>query len=157
MESLLLEGKLGSRLFSIFGNEIDVMINDGVGGGRSGFWSKGDGRLRNGSLSELSLNPSDSLFKLGRLQWNAQIVTVNIPSTLSSRTLVPDQRVRGTLRALASEFPTPRELLASPPPSFGDRFTRALGDVHVSHRKLFAFLEVVEGDQGEFGRAGFVE
>jgi len=150
VERLLLERELGRRLLSkIFRNVITVSVS--TDGGRRG---RG---LGSSGLSELSLDPSDGFFKLGRLQRNAQIVTVNIPGILSSRILDPDQRVRSALGALASKLPTPREFLTSPSPSFGDGFTRALGDVYVSHRELLAFLEVTEGNQGEFGCAGFVE
>jgi hypothetical protein len=135
----------------------DLFVDVGVDGVGSGFWGGGDRRLRNGSLSELSLDPSNSLFQLGRLQRDAQIVIVTIPNTLSTRILGLDQRLRSALGALASELPAPRELLTPPPPGVGDGFIRALVNVHVGHRELVAFLEVAEGDQGEFGRAGLVE
>jgi len=151
VESLLLEGELGNGLLST------VSVSVSICGSGSGLWGRGCRRLRNSSLSELGLDPGNSLFKLGRLQRNTQIVNVNIPSTLSARILGPDQCVRSALGAFASELPTPRELLASPSSSFGDGFIGALGDVHVSHRELLAFLEVAEGDKGEFGCAGFVE
>ena len=148
MENLFLGGGLGGRLLSRDMSIVGVRVcRSGCG-----FWSRGDGSLRNSSLSELSLDPSNSLFELGRLQRNTKIVTVILLGTLTL-----GQRVRSALGAFASKLPAPRKLLTSPPPSLDDGFAGALSNVHVSHREFVAFLEVAEGDQGEFGCPGFVE
>ena len=156
-ESLCFESELGERLLSKFGKVSVVSVSVSISAGGSGFGGRGGRRFGNGSLSELSLDPSDSRFELSLLQWNTQIVVVFASSTLTARVLYLDQGVRSAPGTLASKLPTPRELLASPPSSFGDGFTGLLGDVHVGHRELVTFREITKGDQGEFRCASLVE